>query len=105
MVPAAFIGKSVPAFVESALQTLRWSTFQKGFIENLLVCQISFLMLEICVSEGNTKMMREVSYFHIWGVGSMVVANEPTSLRIKVIQMTTGNIHMHVEASVVVSRQ
>lgn len=34
----------------------------------------------------------------------MVVANEGTSFGIKVILMTTGSIHIHVEASVTVSR-
>lgn len=34
----------------------------------------------------------------------MVVANEGTSFGIKVILMTTGSVHIHVEASVTVSR-
>lgn len=71
MVPAAFTGKSVSAFVESALQTPRWSIFRKGHIEDLQICQ-NVLSNARDMCEGglvNMKVVREVSYFHILGSG------------------------------------
>lgn len=71
MVPAAFIGKAISAFVESALQTPRLDHISKGAYRGLtgLPNVLSNARNRCELGLVNTKIVREVSYFHILGSG------------------------------------